>query len=193
MGGNFAIPKSFDYAARYAQFGQQIINQCSQTLQTISDKKYQEKKDKDKEQSSSENETMLFEESNTLPIVKNNFLNLSHPANSAYTNFVRRENNAVNNEKNNSNAALNAGRLVESVETIEEIGKRHLSFLTEGAPESGTISGSINGYYEYGSNKHEEAIFLGSIENNWQNKAKTIYTKFKTYTKYRRCTIQNIR
>ena len=64
------------------------------------------------------------------------------------------------------------------METIDEAGKRHLSFLTETpASESGLVSGSINGYYENGTDGNS-SIVLVDIENDWQNKNKDIYTKF---------------
>ncbi len=184
MGSENTI-KGFDSVSQYTQNGQRIVNECRQTLEKINVPIWANYKKKDEPENSVSTETTTTsadtENAGTIKR-KQSYTRLSNPANRAYTKFVKLENHFINSASSSEGGVsdttiLSTGRIVETMETIDEAGKRHLSFLTESAPESGCVSGSVNGYYENGTSGNT-SIFLGNVQNSWQNKNKDIYTKF---------------
>lgn len=194
MDKNYSFSDPFNAVSAFEKNGKEIVDRCRKILQdrninvwnnnissSSNDNDEPKKDNANYEQSSSEN--------NNNYIDKKHFSHWANPANSAYINLVKEENNFLNSNKSSeidNSTVMNVGRLVETMDTIDEAGERHLSFLSETAPEN-NISGVINTYNEWGTSGNC-SIFLGQIENSWQNKNKEIYTKLNVTAGYEKNT-----
>ena len=182
MGSDYNI--SLEPSNSYTEYGRKILEECEKTIKRVgisSAPIWEEKKKVQEDKKETEGLTVEHKDNdNSNKRIAQSLMNLSNPANKAYMNATKKENNLICSSSSESSQALfSTSRLVETIENIDDANGRYLSFLTETAPESGNILGSLNYNYENGTSSRG-TTFLGIVENRWQNKQKTIYTKLST-------------
>ena len=182
MSKDFISINGNDYAEQYRQFGERTLEQCRHRLQSLNISIWQNEKDKKSDEPEQKTET-TDNENYVNKEQRNSFTQISNPANNAYTHFLKKGNRSISRSDSMRNTIMNSGRLTYAMETIDDRQKQNLKFLDKSVSEGGNISGSLNCYYENGSNSSQTTLF-GEVKNSWQNKKKNIYTEFNAAAGY---------